>query len=823
MLRSTVRLALRALRRRLGYTLISSLGLTVALACAGIVTLYLQFETSYDTFHPGADRIGRVYANAIGTPPLDAYRRTNGFVARRLEERVSGLAGTTALHNHGRPVFLQTDGPQTRGDDRFQLDPNQAYYVPTGDGFFDVFEGFEVRHGDTTALQAPGGAVITASLAERLFGRANAVGETFTLFFGTARLGPRRTEETYETLTVRAVTDDVPARSHLSYQVIYSTPTQGYTGWSGAFTYVKLTPGADKQAVVDQVLPAWNSLLDARDPEQYEGAFEPITDIHLNQTGTRYLWALGILAVVILLVAGANYTNLAAAMMASRSREVGARKALGAQNSEVARQFIFESVVIALGCVPLALGLASALTPAFNRLMDTAIPVAGSLPAAWGGMTVGAVLFGVVAGLYPAWSVARRSTTELFAGSDFGRSGGRGLTVRRGLVVAQFTLFIALGAAAILMQQQVDFLQQQDPGFDAAGLVEITNGAALVGARTETGGREVGMSQAFQRELRRSPNVAAVTSGPQFLRAREFPATFRRTDIAEEPTVEAARHNISPNGLEVLGVNVQAGRYFEIPAANRPDSVAVVSPRVIEALGCDAQRLGPDCQIRLDEGTVVDASVPVVGVVDNVRFGSASNSDVPAVFYLIEQARRGPQYWHDVFVRFHDGVPRREQIATLENAWAAFVPDRPMQYEVLTERIEAFYERDRQLRTLGMALTGVVLVLVVLGLLAITAYLTRLRLKEVAIRKALGATIPNVLALLNREFVGLVGAAFVIGSVVAYLGMSRWLENFATRIELSPLVFLGMGVAALVLALGAVTWQSLPTARVDPARVLRSE
>ncbi|NBB74844.1 MAG: hypothetical protein GVY35_14360 [Bacteroidetes bacterium] len=349
MLRSSLRLAARALRRRFGYTLISSLGLTVALACAGIVTLYLQVETRYDTFHPGADRIGRVYANTIGTPPLDAYRRTNGLMARRLEERVSGLAGTTALHNHGRPVFVQTDGPQTRGDDRFQLDPNRAYYVPAGDGFFDVFEGFEVIHGDANALQAPGGAVITASLAERLFGRINAVGETFTLFFGTARLGPRRTDESYETLTVRAVTDDAPARSHLTYQVIYSTPTQGYTGWSGAFTYVKLTPGADKQAVVDQVLPAWNSLLDARDPEQYEGAFEPITDIHLNQTGTRYLWALGILAVVILLVAGANYTHLVAAMMASRSREVGARKALGAHNSEVAWQFILESVVIALG------------------------------------------------------------------------------------------------------------------------------------------------------------------------------------------------------------------------------------------------------------------------------------------------------------------------------------------------------------------------------------------------------------------------------------------------------------------------------------------
>ncbi len=827
MLRSHLTLAVRAMRRRLGYTLVSALGLTVALACASLVAGYVHVETTYDAFHPGAERIGRVYANEAGTSPLQAYRRTNGLVARRLGERAAGLDATTALHPHGRPVYLQPDAPSggpARPDDRLRLASNAAYYVPAGDGFFDVFGGFEVLHGDATALDAPGGAVLTASLARRLFGTADAVGETFTLYFGTARLGPRRTETSYETLTVRAVTADVPARSHFAYQVVYSTPPQTYTAWSGAFTYVRLAEGADRQAVVGEVLPAWNSLLDARDPARYEGAFEPLTAIHLNQTGTRYLWALGVLALVTLLVAATNHTYLTAAMTASRSREVGARKVLGARGRDVARQFLLEAVALALLCVPPAVALASALTPAFNRLMGTALAPPATQPAAWAGMAAAAVAFGLAASVYPARRVARRAPSALFMGSDFGRAGGGGgLTVRRALVVAQFTVCIALGAGAVLLQQQVDYLQAQDPGFAPEGVVEITNGAALVGERTDDGGRDVGASQAFQRELLRHPDVVAVTSGPQFLRPREYPVTFRRTDIAAEPTVEAARHVLSPNALEVLGVTGRAGAYFDTPPAARRDSVAVVSRAVLGALGCDARRLGAACRIRLDEGTEVDASLPVVGVADNVRFGSASTANAPAVFYLVDQARRSPRYWHDLFVRFRDGVPRAAQIATLEETWVSFAPDRPMQYAVLTERIASFYEQDRRLRTLGMALTGVVLVLVGLGLVALTAYLTRLRMKEVAIRKVLGASVTDVLTLLSREFVALVALAAVLGSATAYLGMNRWLANFATRITVSPLVFVAVALVALALALAAVAGQALPAARVDPARVLRSE
>jgi len=825
--RRQLTLTLRTLCRRLGYTIVSSLGLTVALACTGLVALYLQVETSYDTFHDDADRIGRVFTSQVGTPPLDSYRKLHAMTGQALQERVAGVEAVSSLDDHSRPVTLRataespapSTGPAPR-DTEIRVDPPAAYFTPAGDGFFEVFDGFELLSGSASALDAPGGAILTQSMARRLFGTDDAVGRTFTLVFGVERIGPRETDDDREMLTVRAVTANPPVSSHVRYDVIYSVPTQSFKpGWLMSSIYVKLTPGADRQAVLDAVIPAWGSVARVPNPDASEPVFEPLTDIYLNQVETGYLWALGVLAIVILIVAGANYTNLAAAMYASRSREVGARKAVGAREGQIARQFVLESIALAVLCVPPAMGLASILTPAFNHLMETALPIPATDPVAWLGMTGGAVALGAVAGVYPARGVARRTAPALFSGSDFGR--GRGI-VRRGLIVAQFALFIALGSAALLLQQQVDLLQEQRLGFAPDGLVEILNGGALVGDRGEDGRRTVGQSQAFQRELRQHPSVVSVATGSTFLRRQESPLPFRRTDTPEMPSVDANFSVLDPEALDVVGVSTGESAYFRLPEADRPDSVAVVSQSVLDALACEAEALASSCTVRLDAGQIVDPSLPVVGVIDNVRFGSLRRSDLPEVIFLIRQEKRRSRGRHDIFVRFREDVSRSEQQEVLEATWASFVPDRPLQVEVLADRIDAFYAPDRRLRTLSMALTGIAMVLLVLGLLAITAYLTRLRLKEVAIRKALGASVGSILQLLNREFAGLVAIAFFLGTAGAYLLMNEWLSGFATRISISPLVFATVGLGAFGLAVTAVTMQSLSAARVNPASVLQA-
>ena len=429
-------------------------------------------------------------------------------------------------------------------------------------------------------------------------------------------------------------------------------------------------------------------------------------------------------------------------------------------------------------------------------------------------------MLGAGAGLYPAGGVAGRPVPALLQGSVFGKR--RGWGARQVLVVTQFAVFVALGSGAVLMQQQIGLLQTTDLGFEPGGLVEISNGEALTRVPGEsedvyTDRRVVSTSQAFQRELAGHPAVQAVSSG--FSPVTEDRRTLTVGRAGTSTQIEANWSYLSPEALGVLGIEPRAGAYFQRPPSERRDSVAVVNEAALDALGCTVERLA-DCRIEL---FFPEAPVSVVGVVENPRFTSLRSATGPFVMVLLDQEDRPYRPYHDVFVRFRPDVPRETQTQLIESTWAQFASGQPLDYEVLSDRIAAYYAQDRRLRTLALGLTGVALVLVALGLFSMAAYLTRLRRKEVAIRKALGATATSILRLLNREFVGLVGVALVLGSVLSYLAMDQWLSRFATRIDISPVVFLVVGLGALALAVGAVSAQALPAARLDPARVLQAE
>jgi len=830
MLRSYLRLATRTLRRRLGYTLINGLGLAVALTCAGLVGSYLWFETSYDTFHDDASDIARLFA-VDRDDASSRYSRLYGLLGRTLRDQVAGIEHTSALHNHDRAVYLRRpadDGPPDAATG-LQIPNMGAFFVPTGDAFLEVFGGFEVIRGDPTVFERPGQALVTASTARRLFGTTDVVGRSVTLNLGTDQFPAYRTDDSEEALTIGAVMADPPAQSHLQFDLVYSVAASRLTSdWLGAFSYFELSSGADRDAIREAAIPVMTRLMGDYASE-WRAGFEPLTGIHLYTENSRplsqptdvaYLWVLGLLVLVILCVAGINYTNLTAVLYASRSREVGARKALGAHSGQVARQFVVESVVLALLCVPMAVGFASALTPAFNRLMDTRLPlVVWSLPA-WLSIGMGALLLGIAASLYPASGVAGRSVPQLFEGSAFGRRRGWGM--RQALVVVQFAAFVALGSGAVLMQQQIGLLQTTDLGFKPAGLFEISNGEALTRVPGEsndvyTDQRVVTTSQAFQRELASHPSVQSVSSGFSPVTENRRQLTVGRVGASTE--IEANWSYLSPDALGVLGIQPKAGPYFQRPPSERRDSVAVVNRAALDALGCTVERLA-DCRIEL---FYPEAPLSVVGVIEDPRFSSLRSESGPFVTVLLNQENRPYRPYHDVFVRFRSGVPRAEQTDLIEATWNQFAPEQPLDYEVITDRIASYYAQDRRLRTLGLGLTGVALVVVVLGLFSMAAYLTRLRLKEVAIRKALGATATSILQLLNREFVLLVAVATAIGSAAGYWATDWWLTRFATRIEISPFVFLAVGVGALTLAVAAVSAQALPAARVDPARVLRSE
>jgi len=831
---SSLRLTLRTLRRRLGYTFTSSLGLVIGLACACIVAVYVHHETSFDTFHPDADRVERVYRIRADDPGPNPYPRVTAMVGQRLQERVAGVEAVASLNAHNRPVYVRRsdEGSRSRpATERLRIERRRAFMVPVDDGFFEVFGGFEILRGTRgAAFRQPGDAVLTRQTAERLFGTIDVVGRRLQLSTESSNRPVLQRDRQREDLTVRAVVENPPSRSHLQFSVLYAIATDNFApNWSGAHLYVKYTPGADRERVLAELLPTYDTLYPLASTgwaERFAPASEALTDIHLHSTtartlsprgNVRSLWVLAILAMVVLGVAGVNYTNLAAVTCATRSAEVGTRKALGAHRGQLARQFVGESILMTLLCAPLAIGLASALTPAFNVLMasDLALPLLS--PVAWGGTLAGAVVLGGLASIYPAASVVGRSVPALFDGADFSRR--RMSYTRRSLIVVQFALFVMLAIGAVVMQQQMTVLQSTDLGFDPHGLGEVENGAALVGDRTDTG-REISASLALQQQLRTHPDVEAVSSGFSFLDDRPGRLEIERTGDASRPAFRATWSFMSPNAMDVTGMSLQAGTYLDRPPEERRTGVAVVNEVALEQLGCATSALN---ECALDTAFEGYENIPVVGVLAPVQLASMRYEAPPVVLVFYDQRDRPYRAWHRVFVRYRQDISPVEQREIVEAAWSSVAPDSPLQYEALTDRVAAFYEQGRQLRTLGLSLTGVALILVILGLLAMAAYLTRLRLKEIAIRKTMGATVTGLLVRLNREFVVLTGIALVLGSAGAYIGMSRWLDGFATRVAIDPLVFGGVGLVAMGLAVGAVTWQSLSAARIDPAAVLRSE
>ena len=799
MFKTDLALALRSLRRRARYALTNGLGLTLGLASALLVTLYLGHELRFDAFHPDAERVHRLYKEIEGR--TDRYALENPFLGGELEAGVASIAAHTAFSPNFRPAFVEV------GDRRFQQDRKTVFYLKAGDAFFDVFGGFEMLQGDpASALAQPDRAILTDATAQRYFGTGYG-----TILGETLRLGDA-------TLTVSGVVR-VPTRSHLQFDIL-----QSYAEHAGSnsthYTYLKLTPGTSPDAVRTQIdatyAAVYGQLERGFPPERVSYGLESLTDIHLHTTvarpittptDVRYLWAFGLLGVIVLLVAGVNYTNLAVVMSADRSAEVGARKALGALPQQITKQLLMESGLLALLCAPVALGVVAALRPAFNGLMGTQMANPLVTPWAWAAVLGLALLVGLGAGCYPAFVMARKSTPDLFDGSAFGRQ--RGISVRHGLIAAQFGVLIALVSGAVLVNQQLRFIQTKDLGFEREHVLQITNGNALAEQDDEGNWRSPKYTQLRQRLLQRSAvqGVSTLTRTPgEFW----YEQTFHPVGDTSR-TIQAPVLRTDPHIFETLGIKPAGGAYFERHPADRPARALLLSTAFVRQLGTSGKAL-PDAI--LSGSRRVDVS----GAFESINFFSLRQEAGPLAIVPQEEVA----YPSRVLIRTAPGA-LSATVDAVEQIWGELAPNTPLQYTFLDDQVAQLYAQDRRFATLSLGLAGLAGVLAVLGLTAVAAYMARLRVKEIGIRKALGASVGSILVLLNREFVMLVGVALVGGGPLAWWAVDAWLSGFAYRIDVSPLVFLGVGLGALLLAVGAVTWQSVSTARVDPARVLRSE
>ena len=796
MLKNYLVTALRAFRRQKGYAFINIAGLAVGLACAALILGYVRLEQSFDRFHASADRIVRVVQHKPGSVFMgsDRFAVTPDPLGRALREGAPEVEAAATIRNN--PNTLLIAGEQRLVGDGFWADGT----------FLDVFSFPLVRGASETALASPDGLVLTETLSRTLFGDADPLGETVEVSFF----------DSLYTYTVTGVMADIPANSHLQFdylRALASSPDHADNldewGSSGAYTYATLRSDVSLSAFDERLAGLFAQHLVAREGETPARPYaEPVTAIHLRSDtifdpavkGDARLVALfSAIALVILLLACVNYTNLAVARSAQRAREVGMRKVSGASRAQIASQHLTESVLTALGALGLGLLLARAALPLFNAWMERDLgAVVFSAPTLF--LLVGvAVLVGLVAGAYPALVLTALQPARILKGQALLPTGG--LRLRSVLVVGQYASALVLVIGSLVIYQQLDFVQNRSLGFDREHIVTL---------RTRDVRSDTDLA-AFKRSLAELPGVVGVTA-----------SSYLPTTIASSSGVDAWTGHPEGSGnsldlymtqadadfFEVYDMEIVAGRAFSPAfAADTLDSV-ILNETATRALGWTPETaLGN----RIEHG----GGLTVVGVVQDFHMHSMHQPIAPL---MIRPADSWISYL-SVRVRPEDVTETLEAAGQL---WATFSAY-PFEYEFLDETFDRIYADERRLGEGVVTFTVVALLIACLGLFGLAAFTAQRRTKEVGIRKVLGASVASLVGLLSKDFLKLVLVSFAVAAPVAYVAMSRWLEAFAYRIDLGPGVFVLAGFAGLVLALAAVSTQALRAATADPAQSLRTE
>ena len=790
MIRNHLLLAFRRLRRQRAYAFINVAGLALGLAACGIILLFVRYETSFERVHANADRTyllqthgvhwGSARTSFIHPAPLGpAFAEALPDV-----EHVTRLRGLRARLRHADLNAYQ--------EELFYADPS----------VFQVFT-YPLLEGDAaTALNEPHTIVLNEALARTYFGDGEALGETIDVDGEPTR--------------VTGVMADVPPTTQFRPRALVSTATlaaddpdqvESYN-ISSTLIFFTLRPGGDLAATLAAAPRAMASALEGTEYAEDTFRAQPITRIHLYGMGDPFLneeaanpiariQIFAAVAGLILLLACVNYVNLATARSADRAREVGVRKTLGARRGQLARQFLAESVLLALAAGGIALGLVRLGLPLFNHLVGTEMALtAADLPleAAFLGLALGV---GVIAGLYPALALARAEAVGALRGQAPG--GVVGVRFRQGLVVFQFAASIALLTCTAVMGRQLSYMEGERLGFEP----EQTMMVELYDTPLEDD------PAPFLAALDANPAVLQTAVGSSVPGEDGGMFTSITVDGEELPGMMRMYYG-DADFLQTLGITLAAGRGFA-------DSLAVDSTTVLlnEAA---VRELGWTDPVGRTLEANSETPQEVVGVVRDFHHRSLRGSIEPAVFMPVAN------HWHQqvVVVRFQAGQTR-EALAAVEGAWARFAPDHPLQHAFLDERFATLYDTERKLAALFAAFGGLAVLVACLGLFGLAAYTAERRRKEVGIRKALGATVSGLVALLAKDFMKPVAVSAVLAAPVAYLAMQRWLEGFASRAPLGPTPFLVAGGLALALALIAVAGQALRAASTDPVKALRSE
>jgi putative ABC transport system permease protein len=793
MLKNYFKIAFRNLWRHRVFSFINILGLTVGMTACFLIFLYVHFELSYDSFHSKANRIYRVVCD-IKTPT----------------EVIKAGGPSWAVGAHITQDFPQVEAAVRTTDDELLVRKGNVKFQELNSlwadsAFFGMFDFKLLKGNPKTVLQEPLSIVFSESAAKKYFGNADPVGQTVLL-----------TGEGF-TAKITGIMKDIPENSTIKADMLVSMSTltrklnpglDDQWGNYGNSTYILLKPGthpADLQAQLPAFLERRNGT-EMKKINMYPTLFlEPLKDVYLrstrngNNTGNiNNVYIFSWVAVFILLIACFNFVNLTTARSAERAKEVGIRKVVGAVKGQLTGQFIGESVLLCAISFILTLVSTALLLPSFNHLAGKTIST-----GIFENLNFVLILFlaaigiGLLAGVYPALVLSSFKPVTVLKGRF--STGTKGQLLRKALVIAQFTISIALIIATIIVYNQMNYMRRQDLGFNKDQMMVInTNGDPA--------------KDAFRNAVAGLPNIKGVAM------ASSVPGGGNPAAYSEIENVKGVLqianldlYFVDFDYIPQFKIKMIAGRAFSPDFQTDTTQSMILNEAAVKMFGytSPAQAVGHRFKQWGREGRII-------GVMKDFHFRSLQLPIKPL------SMRIEPNGCSLVAIKLStQNLPKT--IAAIENKWNALIPARPFSYYFLDEFFDKQYRTEERFGKLFLNFSVLAIIISCLGLLGLASYSTMQRTREIGIRKVLGASVPNIVNLLSREFLKLVAIAILIASPVAWFAMHGWLQDFAYRIEIGWWIFLIAGLIAVLIALATVSFQAIKAAIANPVKSLRVE
>ena len=806
MLRNYFKIAWRSLSRNTFSSAINVLGLAIGIAVCLVIVLFVQDELSYDRFHEKADRIVRIVFKA----DINGGQINEAVVmpptAQTLKNDFAEVQEATRLRTMGMPRVM--------AGGRFFTDDKMAY---VDSNFFRVFTIPFLQGDSKTALVQPNCLVISQKLALKYFGKANPLGKLLHFKKGSGAPAFR----------ITGVFGEIPANSHFHFDMFGSMASDteaGSTSWmvSNYFTYLVLPEAYDykrleaklprmvEKYMGPQVLQALGmSLAQFRTKGNKLGfRLQKLTDIHFNSDNSNeleaggditHVYIFGVIAVFMLLIACINFMNLSTARSSKRAKEVGVRKVLGSLRHQLMIQFFAECVLLSFLALIVALGVVSVLLPFFNDIADKTLSISRLFSLNFViTLAILPVLVGVLAGSYPAIFLSSFEPIQVLKG----RLSLKGGSLRNGLVVFQFAISIVLIISTFIVYRQINFIQQKNLGYNKEQILIINDAYALDK-----------QAVAFKEEILKLKGVVNGTLS-SFLPTpsnRDNTVMFPEGQIDQTRGVSIGRWDIDYDYVQTLGMSIIKGRNFSKQYGT--DSTGVILNETAVKLFGFKDPLNKGITLFMNDDKKV---YRVVGVVKDFHFETLK-SNIGALCMMLNQNRG------NVSFRLDAGSDIPNTIKQMEAKWNAMAPGQPFSYSFMDDSFNNVYKAEQRIGKLSLAFAFLTILVACLGLFGLVTFITEQRIKEIGIRKILGATVGSVVLLLSKDFLKLVLISIVISSPVAYYAMDKWLADFAYRINIEWWIFVIAGFCALLIALLTVSYQAIKAALMNPVKSLKTE